>query len=158
QDQREQSVDFAGMLGLPNPFGAKAFPVINQPGFGNLKWQPVNPNFAAKTYFVFDDNVMKVKGRHQFDFGVHVRQDYLNTMGDQQSTAGQFIPAANYTAQWDPAGTLQSPRAVPYTGHAFSSLALGLGNYMVRLNHGTFYGRAREYAAYFQDKYRLSQN
>jgi hypothetical protein len=158
QDQKEQNVDFAGTLGLPNPFGAKAFPVITQTGFGNLKWQPVNPNFAAKTYFVFDDNVMKMKGKHQFDFGVHVRWDYLNTLGDQQSTAGQFLPQANWTGQWDTAGTLQAPRAVPFTGYALSSMALGLGSYMVRLNHGTFYGRAKEYAAYFQDKYRATQN
>lgn len=158
QDEKERNTDFAAMLGLPNPFGAKVFPVINQPGFGNLKWQPVNPNSAALTYFVFDDNLMKVHGKHQFDLGVHTRWDYLNTLGDQSSTAGQFIPAANYTAQWDPAGTLASPRAVPYSGYTFASLALGLGNYMVRLNHGTFYGRSREYAAYFQDKYRVTPN
>lgn len=147
---------YADTMGLPNPFGAQVFPVINAPGLGNLKYQPVNPNAAAMTYFQLDDNVVKMKGRHQLEFGFHVRWDYLNTMGDQSSTAGQFIPAANYTAQWDPAGNLGSPRAVPYTGYTFASMYLGLGSYMVRLNHGTFYGRAKEYAGYFQDKYRIT--
>lgn len=148
--------DYAGMLGLPNPFGAQVFPVINAPGLGNLKYQPVNPNAAAMTYFVADDNITKMVGKHQLEFGFHARWDYLNTMGDQSSQAGQFIPAANYTAQWDPNGSLASPRAVPFTGYTFASLYAGLGSYMVRLNHGTFYGRSREYAGYFQDKYRIT--
>lgn len=148
--------NWAGMLGLPNPFGSPSFPVINQPGFPDLKWQPHNMNGSFNTYYMLDDNVTKIAGRHELQFGAHTRWDYVNLLPDQQATAGSLVPIANGTALWDPSGTLASPLSVARTGYGFGSLAIGTAQYMIRLNHGMFYGRSREYALYFQDNFRVT--
>ena len=148
--------DWAGKLGLPNPFGSKSFPVINQPGFPDLKWQPHNMNGSFSTYYMLDDNATKIMGRHEFQFGAHFRRDFVNLLPDQQATAGSLVPYANGTALWDKAGSLASPLSVTRTGYGFGSLAVGTAQYMIRLNHGMFYGRSNEYALYLQDNIRVS--
>ena len=154
--QRERNVNFADLLNLPNPFGSNAFPVLNTLSFGDLRYQPINTNGSANTYYMVDNNWTKIHGRHEFQFGFHTRWDYVNILPDQQATAGSVVPIANYTALWDPKGTLASPLTTSMTGHTISSLFLGATRHQVRLNHGMFYGRTKEYALYFQNNWRVT--
>ncbi len=149
--------DFASEMGLPNPFDGRGFPVINTVKFGSLKYQPQNMNGSWSTFYMVDDNFTKIVGKHEIQFGGHFRMDYVNLLPDQQTTSGSVSPSINGTALWDPKGTLASPLAVANTGNTFASMILGQNSYLTRLNHGMFYGRTKEIAAYVQDNWRVTQ-
>lgn len=151
---------YSSELGLPNPAGQPGYPVINNIGVGTGRsnyFQPVNWNMQYFNYFILDDNATKIHGRHEFQFGVHLRHDQLNYMPQQQRTAGSVTFQANTTALYDPAASsATNRRAVLNTGHVAAAAYLGYANYEVRAAKGMYYMRQNEDALYFQDNFRAT--
>ena len=150
---------YATELGLPNPNHQPGYPVINNIGVGTGRsnyFQPVNWNRTFYNYFILEDNFTKTKGRHELQFGVHLRYDQLTYMPQQQRTAGSVTFQAIATALYNPAYPNRTA-AVPNTGHVAASSYLGLANYEYRLAKGKYYMRQNEDAWYLQDNFRVTQ-
>jgi hypothetical protein len=111
--------DYAGELGLPNPLGEHAFPVLGTLNIGPAGnyFQPVNYRARFFNFFILDDNATKVRGKHEFQFGAHFRLDQLYTLPQQQQTAGLIQFDSLGTSLYNPASTPTAPIAQPLTGH-----------------------------------------
>src|SRR5262249_54912239 len=107
-------------------------------------------------YAIFDDHATKIKGKHELQFGFHYRNDQLNVLPDQQQNQGNHSWSSAATALYDPASTRVNPLAAPFTGHNFANMYLGVMNYSNQFVRGYFYMRAKEYALYFQDNYKIT--
>lgn len=144
-------------LGLPNPFGVNQWPGLYNLGFnGNMLFETQNGTGFYAFYGILDDNVTKIKGKHEFQFGFHFRTDQMNLLPQQQQGAGSDSWDSNSTSLYDPNTSRNNPQPVPFTGDQFANFYLGLGNYNNQLNRGLFYARSKEYAFYFQDNWRAS--
>ena len=147
-------------LGLPNPNGQPGYPVINNIGVGagsSNYFQPQNWSMQYFNYFILDNNSTKLVGKHELQFGVHLRHDQLNYMPQQQRTAGSVTFAPNTTALYDPGASSAANRlAVQNTGHVAAAAFLGHANYEVRVAKGMYYMRQNEDALYFQDNWRAT--
>jgi hypothetical protein len=67
-------------LGLPNPGHQPGYPVINNIGVGTgggNYFQPINWNMQYFNYFILENNGTKVKGKHELQYGIHLRHDQL---------------------------------------------------------------------------------
>lgn len=149
--------NWTDQLGLPNPMGVRQFPDILNMGLTGLAYRTVYPNSDMSTFYQIQDNMTKIAGRHEFQFGIHLRRDDVNHMPQQTQAAGLTQPVTNWTALWDPAGSLQTPRALPLTGAQIGSAFLGSHSYQARTNIPYFYIRAYQTALYFQDNYRVNR-
>lgn len=148
---------WANTLGLPNPGNQDGYPVIGNVGVkssGNYL-QPQNNRIRYFSFFILDDNMTKIHGKHEFQFGVHLRKDYLNYLPQQQRTGGSATAAAVATALYDPAVPNRT-RGVLNTGHQAASFFLGLNDLQYRTVKGKYYMRQNEDALYFQDNYHVS--
>ena len=156
----DPSVNYAAQLGLPNPNGQPGFPVINNIGVGTGSSnyiQPVNWNLRYFNYFILEDNATKVKGKHEIQFGIHLRADRNNWMPQQQRTAGAETFQANTTQLYDPAHSTATNRvALGNTGNVAAAAYLGYATYDVRVAKGMYYIRQNEDTAYIQDNYRVT--
>lgn len=152
----EPGVKYADELGLPNPFNVAGWPGIYDTGFSNLTYETENTQSAPFTYVILDNNATKVHGRHEFQFGFHYRYDQLNTLPEQQQNQGNHNFATRATALYDPKSSKTDPQALPQTGHDAANMFLGIANYSNQFARGYFYMRAREYAGYFQDNWKVS--
>ena len=144
----------------PTPNGQPGYPVINNIGVGTGSsnyFQPVNWNMQYFNYFILENNATKIKGKHELQFGIHLRHDQLNYMPQQQRTAGSVTFQANTTALYDPANTTATNRvAMLNTGPRGRGRYLGYAIYEVRVAKGMYYMRQNEDAAYFQDNWRAT--
>ncbi len=150
--------DYAGELGLPNPTGEKAFPVLgtfNIGAAGNY-FQPQNYRARFFNFFILDDNATKVHGRHELQFGAHIRLDQLTTLPQQQATAGLIQWDSQGTSLYNPTTSRTAPGALPLTGHNMANAFLGIARYSYRTGKGKFYNRQWENAFYFQDNIRVT--
>jgi Carboxypeptidase regulatory-like domain len=150
--------DYAGELGLPNPLGEKAFPVLgtlNIGAAGNY-FQPINYRARFFNFFILDDNATLVRGRHELQFGAHFRLDQLTVLPQQQQTAGliQFDTLA--TSLYNPSSSPTAPLAQQLTGHNLGNMFLGVARYQYRAAKGKYYMRQWEDALYFQDNIRVT--
>jgi hypothetical protein len=153
----DPTVTYNSVLGLPNPFNVNQWPGLYDLGFnGNYLFETQNGNGFYAFYGILDDNATKIKGRHELQFGFHFRVDRMNLLPQQQQGAGSDSWDTNATSLYDPSTSRTNPSQLPFTGDQFANFYLGLGNYNNQLNRGMFYARSREYAAYFQDNWRLS--
>jgi len=151
---------YATELGLPNPNDQQGYPVMNNIGVGTGKsnyFQPVNWNLRYFNYFILEDNLTKVKGKHEIQFGIHLRMDRNNWMPQQQRSAGAVTFQANTTALYDPKrSTANSRIATLNTGNVAAAAYLGYANYEYRVNKGMYYIRQNEDAAYIQDNIKVT--
>jgi hypothetical protein len=157
----DPTVNYAAQLGLPNPNGQPGYPVINNigvgTGTGSNYVSPVNWNLRYFNYFILEDNLTKVRGRHEIQFGVHLRVDRNNWMPQQQRTAGSATFQANTTALYDPARSTATNRvALGNTGNVAAAAFLGYATYEVRVAKGFYYIRGNEDSAYVQDNIRVT--
>jgi hypothetical protein len=147
-------------LGLPNPGNQPGYPVVNNIGVGtgaSNYFQPVNWNMQYFNYFILDNNGTKIKGTHEFQYGVHLRHDQLTYMPQQQRTAGNLSFVAATTALYDPVNSSATTRvATANTGHVGAAFYLGHANYEVRQAKGKYYMRQNEDAMYFQDNWKAT--
>jgi hypothetical protein len=156
----DPTVNYAAQLGLPNPNGQPGFPVINNIGVGtgaSNYVQPVNWNLRYFNYFILEDNATKVRGKHEIQFGIHLRADRNNWMPQQQRTAGSVTYQALTTALYDPTKSSPTNRvALGNTGNVAAAAFLGYATYEVRVAKGFYYIRQNEDSAYVQDNIRLT--
>ncbi|HTM50951.1 MAG TPA: hypothetical protein VL285_19780, partial [Bryobacteraceae bacterium] len=150
--------DYAGELGLPNPTGEHAFPVLGTLNIGPTGnyFQPVNYRARFFNFYILEDNATKVHGKHEFQFGVHIRLDQLTVLPQQQQTAGLIQWDTLGTSLYNPASTAAAPIAQPLTGHNLGNMFLGIARYQYRVAKGKYYTRQWEHATYFQDNYRVT--
>ena len=151
------SQDWDSQLGLPNPLGAKQWPDILSFGLNGTLYRTVYPNADKSVFYQVQDNVTKIAGKHQLMAGFHFRRDLINYLPQQEQSAGLTNPVANWTAAWDPTGTIASPRVLPQTGSPVGSSFLGQMMYGYKTTHGYFYERENQYALYFQDNYKVTR-
>ena len=147
--------NLAKQLGLPNPFNVSGLPDITGTGFG-LGYTGIRPAENITQYIAVEENLTKIHGRHEFQFGGRIRQEVLDNLTDQAQTQGAHTFNNLATAAYDPAsGTAYS--ALPYTGHAAASLYMGLAaSYSAKLQRDWFNFRTWESAFYFQDNFKVT--
>ncbi|MFB3825904.1 MAG: carboxypeptidase regulatory-like domain-containing protein [Bryobacteraceae bacterium] len=148
---------WADLMGLPNPARQDGYPVIGNIGVrtsGNY-FQPQNNRIRYFNFFIVDDNVTKVHGKHEIQFGAHLRKDYLNWLPQQQRTGGSATAQAVATALYDPTRPGRD-RGVLNTGHQAASFFLGLNDLQYRTAKQKYYMRQVEAAMYVQDNFRAT--
>lgn len=146
--------NWSEQLGLQNSFGGNLFPFIQNIGFYQFV-QPDNRRNNRTWIGVIDENVTKVLGKHTLQFGGRYRVDRVYEQPDGSSDPSLSYGAAS-TGVYNPAtGTAYGVQ--PLTGHAAASFYLGLlDSYTLRLIQGMYYFWDREYAAYFQDDWKIT--
>ena len=148
-------VDYAAELKLPNPFGGRNWPAINNIGPGNYSAGLESaPMLAVSNYITFQDNVTKVVGKHELAFGFQYRLYDLPRANP--STAGAFDTATAATSLYDPTSTPSNPIAAPQTGANIANFYLGVMNYSAGFRRPTSMLRRNEYASYIQDTWKLT--
>ena len=144
-------------LGTPNPLRNPGWPAFYSLGsMSGWYFETENTQTTPFAFAIVDDNATKIVGRHELQFGFHYRWDKLDTKPEQQYTQGEGIGSAIFTSLNDTASSRTNPLAVPLTGDNTAGTYLGLLNYYVQLGHPTFRLRAKEYAAYFQDNFKVT--
>jgi hypothetical protein len=102
-----------------------------------------------------DENITKIHGRHELQFGGRFRYELLETVPDQQEQAGSHAFATLATAQLDPS-TGASYGSVPFTGHNAANLFLGYASYSALFNRALYRLQSMERSLYFQDNFKAS--
>ena len=149
-------VDFAGALGLPNPFGGRTWPPISGVGPGNYNFgEAITPFFQISNYLTFQDNATKIVKKHELSFGYQYRL-YDLPIGIP-SMAGPFTADTQATSLYDPASTPTNPIATTFTGSGIANFYLGVLNYQARFRRPTAFLRRHEHAFYLQDTWKVAQ-
>jgi hypothetical protein len=156
----DSSVQYANLFGLPNPNGQIGYPVIDQIGVGggyngNYYFQSVNAINQRFAYFIVEDNATKIKGRHELQFGAHLRYDQLTYLPQQQQSGGFVSFPSISTALYDPTVPSRS-QGVLNTGSIGSAFYLGQATYTYPILKQNYYMRQHEDAFYLQDNFRVS--
>jgi hypothetical protein len=155
----DPSIVYADTLGLPNPFRSNLWPAITGgPFVGNgYNWWTFNATGQAYWYLNLDDNLTKIHGRHEFQFGGHYRYDWMDQLPQQQQVGGGHQWGATWTQLYDPSSSRTNPQATPFTGSPMANMFLGTMNqYSNHFVRGMFYARSEEGALYFQDNFRAT--
>jgi hypothetical protein len=163
----DNQTNYTAMLGLPNPFGALNWPVIdstNNSPSNNLLGVSGSlytlggeqPFFLVSNMITAQDNAVKVQGAHEFNFGFQFK--FEDVPKSIVSAAGNFNVDTGSTALYDPASTPQNPIATAFTGHPIANLFLGQMNYATTFRRPWAFLRRQEYAPYFQDNWKVSRN
>lgn len=147
--------DWYGKLGLPNPFAVRDWPMFTDLGLGNYALVAPGTDRANETYFVVDDNVTKIHGKHEFLFGGRWRKDLMN-IHPNNAAASAFTTNTLATALLDPRSAAANPLATPQTGLGLANVFLGVMTYQTSLLRSWYYLRSTETALYFQDNWKLS--
>ncbi len=152
-----ESVDnWPDRFGLPNPFKTRRWPQVSNLGLGTYAFITNDTKKNYETFYVIDDNVTKIRGRHELQFGVHLRRDFENILPQQRYPAPQLSFATGATSLYDPASTPTNPVAVPQSGFNLANMYLGLATYSNNLSHNWYYLIGGEYAPYFQDNFKVT--
>jgi hypothetical protein len=153
----DPTVKYADQLGLPNPLDVVGWPGLYNGGLNGVYYfETDNTQAGPQTYAIVDNNATKVHGRHEFQFGFHYRYDQMNLLPDQQQNQGNHSWATGATSLYDPSTSRTNPLAVSFTGDNLANMYLGSMNYSNQFVRGYFYARAKEYALYFQDNYKVT--
>jgi hypothetical protein len=153
----DPTVKYADQLGLPNPNNVAGWPAMYDLGsMYDWYFETENTQTTPFAFWIVDDNATKIAGKHELQFGFHFRWDKLNTLAEQQYTQGEIIGNSIFTSLFDTGSDRTNPLPLDYTGDATASTYLGLVNYYVQLGHPWFQLRAKEYALYFQDNWKLT--
>lgn len=148
--------NWADELGLPNPFQESVFPLLWSTGLTDYEFAFGNLRFQRQGNLIFSPNLTRIAGRHQFQFGAHLRYEQLNNRTDVSPRAGEHNFATLATALYDPNSSRLNPLPTPFTGHNLANFFLGIANYSVGFRRPNYYLRSHEYALYFQDDWKLT--
>lgn len=143
-------------LGMPNPLGYNDWPQFSSMGLSGYVLTSSGNTRGDETYYIADDNVTKIHGKHEFLFGGHYRKDFVNTLpGDTAKSSYTFnsLATADYSTT---ASTPTNPAAVPQTGYALADMFLGVSVDSQSLTRKFYYLRAGERALYFQDNFKVT--
>jgi Carboxypeptidase regulatory-like domain len=146
--------NYADALGLPNPFSGFNWPNISVPDLGGWPFGSSNPFWLVTNYGLIEDNATKIVGRHELQFGFHVRREIIDKSSN--STAGNFDANTLATSLYDSASTPTNPISRPQTGFGLANFELGVLNYSATFRRDWFHFRRWEYAPYFQDNWKVT--
>ena len=154
----DNKTDYAALLGLPNPFSARNWTVIDGMDLGSANEYSLGgeqPFFLVSNFLTLQDNAVKVMGKHELNFGFQFR--FEDVPKSIVSAAGNFGVNTGATALYDPASTPQNPIARPFTGHPMANFFLGSMNYSTTFRRPWSFLRRQEYAPYLQDNWKVNQ-
>ena len=86
--------NYAAALGLPNPFGAANWPNFSNMGLtsptstGTYPYGTAGLFWLVSNFGLIEDNATKIHGKHEFLFGIHIRDEWIGKSA--ASTAGSF--------------------------------------------------------------------
>ncbi len=146
--------DWAGKLGLPNPFGVTGWPTFyaSEVNYTYFAFDGDNRNDQQLTSYVVEDNLTWIKGKHSMKFGGRFRQEY-NNVRELQQAQGSHDFGPDWTALYD----APNDAALPYTGSGLADMALGLPTTLRnQYNHGYYYFRQKAFGLYFHDNWKVS--
>jgi hypothetical protein len=156
----DNKTNYTMLLGLPNPFGAVNWPVVDSgSGLLGITGQfytlgGEQPFFLVSNMLTAQDNAVKVQGKHEFNFGFQFK--FEDVPKSIVSAAGNFSVDTAATSLYDSTSTPQNPIATPFTGHPMANLFLGQMNYATTFRRPWAFLRRQEYAPYFQDNWKVS--
>jgi len=130
---------WADILGLPNPFSEYGFPNITSTGVGMTYTNPDNRRNNITHVYNLDENLTKIRCRHEFQFGGRYRFEKLKILPDQQPPQGAHEFGSHATGLFDPASG-STYGAVPRTGHSSADLFLGVINSYGKGDTGEYRG------------------
>jgi hypothetical protein len=143
-------------LGLPNPFDEYGFPNLSSTGVGMVYANPDNRRNNISHVYNIDQNLTRIHGRHEFQFGGRYRFEKLNVLPDQQNPQGDHAFGSHATGLYDPASG-STYGAVPRTGHGTADMFLGVINsYGARFVRKWYEMNLREFGLYFQDNFKVN--
>jgi hypothetical protein len=150
------NINHADRLGLPNPFHETGFPNLSGTGFDMVYSYADNKRENITQVINIDQNFTKILGRHEMRFGGRFRHERLSVLPDQQQVQGNHSFSSLATALYD-SNSGSTYAALPRTGHDSANLFLGIvGSYSAQFVRKWYYLRAREYAGYYQDNFKLN--
>jgi len=158
--------DYSSDLGLQNEFGGLGYPYItgstlySQGSTTSTLMGYGQGNNAVKDNVytnIFDDNLTLIRGNHNLQFGGRYRHERINVLPDQPYPARVGFSGLG-TGLYNPS-TGTSFGAVSNTGLATADFFMGNAYfYQNYLNESYLHMRNQEFAAYFQDDYRMLKN
>jgi len=149
-------LNHADRLGMPNPFRETGLPNFSSTGFGMVYSYADNKRNNITQVVSVDQNFTKIHGRHELQFGGRFRHERLHVLPDQQQVQGSHGFSSLATALHDPT-TGTALGAVPRTGNDSANMFLGIaGSYSAQFVRKWYFMRAREYAGYLQDNFKLN--
>jgi carboxypeptidase family protein len=145
--------NYESLLGLPNNFGQSGFPTIG----ANLLMPYGGSQFnygMSQILTTIDENLTKIWGNHQFQFGGRYRHERFGYLPDRNADTIAFTNQA--TAIYDPA-TKANYGALANTGFADADFFLGAASSYSQVKNAPF-GRFREQEIdlYLQDNFRVN--
>jgi hypothetical protein len=129
-------------IGGPGNFGFSV-----DPGF--LPWNNSNPTYS------FHDNVTKIVGRHNIQFGAYFAAIEKNEPAEEEpnGSLGYFSNPNSFYNQTNPSGGAYSS-----TGNGFADLLVGYVNTFAQPNQNLkYYNRYKVLEPYLQDDWRVNQ-
>lgn len=147
-------------FGLPNNFGEVGFPTINGPSATTgplMTYTGSEFNYGISQIITnADENLTKIIGRHQLQFGARYRHERFGYLPDRYPDSAQFGPYAS--ANLDPSSG-ENYAALPNTGNGDADLFLGAAyNYQVSLSAPYQHYREQELDTYIQDNFHVTKN
>ena len=144
-------LDYNKKYGLPDNF-----PVNFTPNILGTPYQKYGEgSFISDSQIisVLDENLTKIVGRHQFQFGGRYRHERIGISPDQNPPQVSF--GSESTGLVNPASLKnKSYTQLPNTGFAGADFFLGAASeYVQRLNEGYLHFRDQEVATYLQDDF-----
>jgi len=142
-------------FGLPNNFGETGFPVICGSclmPFGGTQYQ----YYEDQIIFNYDENLIKIIGKHQLHFGGRYRRERFSYLPSRQNDSANF-DATGTSLEDTTSGT--SYNGLSRTGHTEADFFLGDASlYSVTLEPPQGHGHDMEWDGYFQDDYHVARN
>ncbi len=155
QGDQISNQDFESLLGLPNNFGQTGFPTIGS----NLIMPYGGSQFnygESQILSTLDENLTKILGKHQLEFGGRYRHERLGYLSDRSADTIAFSNLA--TADYDPT-TGANYGAKPNTGYADADFFLGAADSYSQVKNAPYgHYREQEFDYYIQDNYRVSEH
>ena len=148
-----QNTNIESLLGLPNNFGETGFPTIGSSllmPFGGTQY-----NYGEnQIVFNLDENLTKILGKHQLEFGMRYRRERIGYLPDRLADSVAFSNLG--TGDLDPtSGANYSP--LVNTGYADADFFLGAADsYSVNLNPVLQHFSDQEIDSYIQDNYHVN--
>jgi len=144
----------ATYLGVPN-LGNDPFNSYSTSGMGfGASFSTQQVRFNTTNVLVVNEDLTRIAGRHQIQFGGQLHLEFLNALIDHNGTGITYDNQA--TALYDPSSG-SSYNALPFTGFSGASFFLGyVGTFKDTVKRPAWDLRDREFAGYVQDNWRVT--
>jgi hypothetical protein len=148
------NLNYESLMGLPNNFGQVGFPSIIG---GTMPYGGTQYNYRENQIITNgDENLTKIWGKHQFQFGARYRHERFGYLPDRTADTINF--SSQGTGLLDTT-TGANFGQVSNTGNANADLFLGnASSYSLNLNAAFAHFRDQEFDMYFQDNIHLTKN